>query len=422
MKQFTITFCAIIITLVSFAQGYQPGYIVNNNLDTTQGFISYHSWRINPTEIAFKNQNGSVIEYSATEILSFKVLDKLYEAATVDVESSPDEAEQLTYESQFKIEKKTAFLEAILPGEAGLYSLVSRTGKPNFYIKFSNKFDLLLYKSYLEGEYISTGAYQRSEKITTKNNKFLEQLSIYFKDCASISAKLSGVTYTKKSLSGLFAYYNACSGRQLSVASESGEKIKARWSLIAGYTKTSVKFSSSVTPYLTKADFESSTDFTGGIAVDLIMPHQDNWSIVGELLYASYKVEGVFEDAPSANEFTSVISNFDNHYLKINTLLRFRFPVKNTSIFFNTGMSNGIALKLESSQTEYRRFVNSEQTTELEPYEKKQVHEIGFVIGAGVAYKKFALQGRYNISNGFTVAPQLTSKVSSLKVFLSYQL
>jgi hypothetical protein len=63
---------------------------VKLNGDTVHGLIDYQNWRINPVKITFIEAGNSVpVDFRATQIISFRVNDKIYEAAVVQVEISP---------------------------------------------------------------------------------------------------------------------------------------------------------------------------------------------------------------------------------------------------------------------------------------------------------------------------------------------
>lgn len=421
MKRTAMTFLAACIVSISFAQkeNYQQGYIVKNYFDTTRGFIIHEPWEINPKQISFRDVDGTITKFTANDITGFKVENRLYETANVEVELSPEELQDLTYESEFKIEKRTAFIEALIPGEKGLYALVLNSGKPNFYIKYNAKLELLLYKSYLQSSGMNTGT-SRSEKTITKNKKFIEQLALYLDECTLIHPKLKSLDYKQRQLEDIIIYYMNCVGRD-EVPREKirTRKIAPRLTVIAGMSMTSLRFKAKSKPFLTEAEFDKSINFTGGIGFE-VFPKTERWSFVMEGLYVSYKTEGEYEKE-AGSQYTLVTSTFNNHYVKLNMMPRLNISIKNTTLFFNAGISVGFALKLDAAQTEYRTLGNSEETIERMPYKNEKTYEIGIILGMGATYKRFTLQARHEGSNGFTVEPTLASRPSSFRFLLSYQ-
>ena len=55
--------------------------------------------------------------YSPSQIAAFSVGNEFYESATVEIEVSPEKANEYSFESDFKIENQTAFLQCLVKGE-----------------------------------------------------------------------------------------------------------------------------------------------------------------------------------------------------------------------------------------------------------------------------------------------------------------
>jgi hypothetical protein len=87
MEKFSILILLIYFSTISFSQeNYVPGFIIKLNGDTTHGFIDYH-------------------------IRGFWVSDRIYESAVVQVETSPDDMDNLLYNGSFYYRTDSAFLE-----------------------------------------------------------------------------------------------------------------------------------------------------------------------------------------------------------------------------------------------------------------------------------------------------------------------
>lgn len=417
----TITICLFVFTTgcaIAQKQNFVPGYIVKNYFDTTRGFVNDQHWKFTPEKISFKSDAGSVTDYSSADITSFLVAGKLYESVLVDVETSPDKETELTTDPEFRLEKRKVFLGALIPGEKGLYYYQPENGKRNFYIKFNGKHQVLLYKSYVTP---SAGS-EKSDPTIAHNNKFQEQLAVFLEECPSVTANLNEVAYTRKSLEKLVGQFFICTERPLPTEKLPTDKITPKFTALAGTSVSFLKFRSKTFPYLSEADFKPSLNFTAGLGLEIFPSKDGKWSFVNELVYLYYNIEGDYVNDVSATRYESAHSEFFNQYVKLNTLFRLNVQKRKNLIFFNAGISNGYALSLKGTQKEYRRLADFEQYNDLEPYDKEQRYEIGVLAGAGLSHNRMTYQIRYESSNGFTVAPQLTSKVASIRFLVSYHL
>lgn len=413
----TIIVCLLTLTAAhAFSQkeNYLSGYIVKNYFDTTRGFINDQRWKITPDHISFKTDAAPATDYTATDITSFFVSGRLYESVLVDLEISPDDEDKLTTSPEFMTEKKRVFLAALIPGEKGLYVFQPGQGNRNFYIKFNGKHQLLLFKSYLAHDN------EGNQKIV-ENNRFKEQLSVFLAECPPSESELQNVTYSRRSLEKTVGNFFVCTGRPLSAGKMLEDKITPKFTVLAGASVSFLKFRSKTFPYLSEADFKPSVNFTGGVGLEIFPGKNGRWTFVNELVYLYYKIEGDYVNDVSATRYESAHSEFFNQYVKLNTLFRLNVPTERKNIiFFNAGISNGYALSLKGTQREYRRLADFEQYNDLEPYDKEQRYEIGVLLGGGYALRRMSYQIRFESSNGFTVAPQLTSKVNSLRFLVSY--
>lgn len=411
----TITVCVLVlITAYAFSQkeNYLSGYIVKNYFDTTRGFINDQRWKSTPEQVSFKSDAGSVTDYTPVDITSFFVSGRLFESVLVDLEISPDNPEKLTSRSDFITEQRKVFLDAIIPGEKGLYLFQPPDGKRNFYIKFNGKHQLLLYKSYLADE---------GSKKVAGNNKFREQLLVFLAECPPAESDVQTATYSRKPLEKIVWNFFTCTGRQLPDRDMPKDRISPKFTTLAGASVSFIKFRSKTFPYLAQGDFNSSVNFMGGAGLEIFPGKSGTWSFVNELVYLYYKFEGDYVNDVSVTQYESAHTEFFNQYIKLNTLLRLNVPINRSLLFFNTGLSNGYALSLEGTQRQYKRLADVEQYNDLEPYDKEQRYEIGVLVGSGFTHRRMTYQIRFESSNGFTVAPQLTSKVNSLRFLVSYQ-
>lgn len=108
-------------------------------------------------------------------------------------------------------------------------------------------------------------------------------------------------------------------------------------------------------------------------------------------------------------------------YLNLNSMIRFKYPVKKIRIFANAGLSNGVLLK----ETNIRKREIKYYTEELIEYSHavKGVREMEqrFNLGLGAQLKKISFEFRYELGNGIAQAIQLTSTTKRFYFIFGYR-
>jgi len=410
----------VILFVMNFNTSYSqenflPGYVISSNGDTIRGLIDYRNWDRNPTEISFRETEVSGIEnFKPTDIRSFLVQDEIYVGAIVQTEISPRAVNNLDYEPGFKYQTDTAFLQTMVEGEKSLYFYKSPTRLDNYYIVVEGKFELLEYKQYLRD--------QGGTSLKLENNRYLGQLSVYFKDCPSIAAKIQTTNYSKKSLEKLFQSFYECKGENLAFSKKT-EKIMPEFGVFTGVSFTTVDLTSETFPALVNTEYSTSVNFTLGAILDLILArNQQKWSINNELMYSSFQVDGYYEYYESEEVHSSFYHELGCAYIKLNTMVRFKYPVKNFFLFANIGISNAYLLsetnhyKEESTfYSQYRVYEGKAFTDDFRRYEQ------GIIFGLGGRYKHMFSELRMERGNGFSPYSTVNSKVNRYFILLGYR-
>lgn len=415
MKKATLTILLILFFQASFCQkNYLPGYIIPLKGDTIHGFVDYRNWEKNPDKIAFKEKSGDQPSaYTPLDIKEFGVLDEIYKGAVVETENSPFEIKDLRYDRELDIKTDTIFLQTLVKGEKSLYYYRNKAGKDQFYIKQDSSFNLLVYKKYLKD--------QDGRTTVLENKRFIGQLTIYFKDCSTIQSKLNDAEYQRNSLENLFLSYYKCTSSAIDFQKKT-EKTKTEFGVLAGMSLTSLKFKSVDYIYLVNAGYPLSANFAAGLFFNVILPrNQGKWSVNNELIFTSYKVSGRYEVYENENKYTITSTTLGYSYLKLNTMIRFTYPVKKFFLFVNAGMSNGYAV-IEKNYAK----VESKLFTQVRVEEGKALnytrrYELGFLLGVGVLVKKFSFDVRYERGNGMSDFVYLSSPVNRIYFLLGYR-
>lgn len=414
LEKLILTLCGLLILQIAFSQeNYQPGFIITLKEDTLTGFIDYRNWDKNPDKIAFKKAiNTEAITYKPIDIQSFHVLDEIYRSAIVETATSSLIFHNLEDNPELRIKIDTVFLQSLISGAKSLYYYKSKEIE-NFYTQQDRTFNLLGYKKYSKLE--------EGNRVIKENKQYIKQLALYLNDCPSIQTKFQDTKYNKKSLVGLFMLYYECTDSAIEFQKQT-EKALFKAGILAGASLTALNFKSDAYPELAHTDYKSSINFSGGLFLDIILPRsQRKWSVYNELLFNSYSVNGIYNYFYHENSYAITYTEFGYSYLKINNMIRFKYPIQNSFIYINAGISNGFAL----SETNYKRnnitFYNFERIIESKALNGTRKYEQAFIMGLGTSLKKYSLEARYEIGNGMSYPDSLlNSKVRRLYILFGY--
>jgi len=415
MKKITLLFIVIIIGQTLFSQeNYLPGHIIKYENDTLFGLINYKNWGVNPKKIMFKtkSENAPII-YRPTDIKEFSVNNEKYLSGIISIEISQTKTAQLTESSTLNLIVDTAFVQAIIQGDKSLYYYKDSEGKENFYIDQDGSFELLVHKKYLK--------ILDRKKIIIDNKRFIGQLTLYLNDCSSIQSKLKSTTYSWKSLNNLFQFYYKCSHSE-PVFQRKQDKISTEFGVLAGASLTSLNFSSDLFSYLVEANYDQSVNFSGGVFFEFVLPrNQGKWSIYNDLTYSSYKINGHYQIYENENHYTKINTEIGSAYLKLNNMLRFKYPVSGSFLFINAGISNGIAISETNYLNKEYKADAQEDVIEGKALNDTRKFEQGFVIGSGIKFSKYSCEVRYERANGMSKYTALSSTTSRFYFLLSYR-
>jgi hypothetical protein len=412
----TVIRLALVFTGILFFQTihsqekYLPGYVINLKGDTIHGFIDYRNWKINPDKIDFKDRTeNKEISYQPSDITEFKVNDEIYVSAAVNIETSPRNTEDLNYDKALNLQAKTTFLQTIYKGKKSLYYYFVQ-GKEYFYIRQDTSYELLVYKRYLLAQGDTT--------VIKENKGYWGQLNKYLQECPGIEDKLIKTAYKLPDMNNLFKFYYEGTKSEISFK-KTAEGVKVETGLLAGASLTSLTFSG--TSYLTQTDFNNSVNFSAALYCELILArNQRKWSINNELILSTYNVSGTYKQGVEEN-YTLTTTELGYTYLKLNNLVRFKYPVGRSYIFLNGGVSNGFVLKETNYKSVFTKFYSSETTVEGVAIDDSKKYELGFIIGTGLKTSRYSVEARYEIGNGMSRVLSATSKTNRIYVLLGFR-
>ncbi|MEI8049237.1 MAG: outer membrane beta-barrel protein, partial [Bacteroidota bacterium] len=346
-------------------KNYLPGVVISLKGDTLKGFIDYLNWEKNPDKISFKDSESSEEkEFNPLMISEFRVHNEVYVSAIVQAEDShqleysPNQIKESDYDPEIKTRTDTTFLQSMFRGTKNLYYSYDKKGKPQFYIKQNPDFELLIYKKYLKNNTSKINA-NTSDPINvySENKKFIGQLMLYLQDCPTLQEQTNKLQYDSKSLENLFNAYYECEKSEPTYK-YTREKTKVDFGVLAGISATKLIMISSdpVTyKYVANVDNPVSVNFSGGLLMDVVLArNQRRWSVYNELIISSFSVSQHFEEHFSEENFSIIDTKIGFSYLKLNSMLRYKYLVKDKwFLFTNLGLSMGRAFAEENSRIRF---------------------------------------------------------------------
>jgi hypothetical protein len=419
----TITvFLSILLYAISHPslgqENYLPGYIVALDGDTLNGYVDYRNWERNPNKISFKQKNGEgILSYTPMDIRGFGVSDEIYESAVIKTEISPVSTMELKYNKELDIRTDTAFLQAVVKGVKSLYFYKNKLGKEQFYIWKDAGYELLVYKKYLKDV--------DGRSVIVENKKYIGQLTIYLGECATIQDKITGADYQKNSLEKIFLAYYMCTQAEIRFHKKT-EKLTNSFGVIAGASFSSLTFRSGdeeeAFAYLINANYKMSVNFTAGLFFDLILSrNHGKWSICNELIFTSYKADGRYDEYESVNKYTYTYTTLGYTYLKMNNMVRFKYPVGKLFIYLNAGISNGYAIIEKNYKKTESKLYTQERVEEGKALNDTRRYEFGLNVGLGTKFKRYSFEIRYENANGMSTSVYLKSTTNRLYLLLGFK-
>lgn len=269
----------------------KPGYFINNNGDTINGFIRDENWRTNPSQIEFStHENFDPEPITLNSIREFSINNgPLYRRFTVNMDASRDEVAKLSTHMEPDFVEKTLLLKLILGGKASLYKY-EEPSMLRFFFSFDDKnATQLIYKRY-------TFTTEQYEEITTSktkigvNNTYQSQLWNELKCITLTIEDAKSTSYNQDDLTHYFIKYNRCEKSEINMMSRN-ERGPINMNIRPGlnFSKTSLRNDDYS---YGDASFPSSANLRVGIELEYNLQfNRRKWSIFIEPTYRHYQAQ-----------------------------------------------------------------------------------------------------------------------------------
>lgn len=404
-KYFTLLF--IFITYTSYCQtNYKKSTIINLTGDTIKGYIDYKNWNNNPEQIRFKATPSSPYEIlQPKDIFSFEVEKEKYLSADVDVSYSPSDINRINNNSpKPETRTKTVFLKVLINGEKSLYSFKSSSFEDNFYIKNNDKFELLIYKKYVEAE-----SFQILE-----NLKYRKQIYAYLEHPLSLQAAIEKAQYSPSGLQYIFELYYKQKEKNTAYKSSKDTTKLTFGPTIGGMLRSyNIKDVSYFAPKTTP---------TFGVFLNIAIPrnfYKLNFYNDLLLVYTKYKDEKDLYESGFRTATLIDSYNFKVSSLKLSNSLRYMFhQQEDFGVFIQAGITNSFIVSINNEKTRYTNRYGTITEEKLPAIPNLRNHEQGYIFGIGAKKAHYALDFRFEKTNG--ISSTYKSNFNSFYILASY--
>ncbi|MFZ4726050.1 MAG: hypothetical protein ACOYMD_11460, partial [Paludibacter sp.] len=208
--------------------------------------------------------------------------------------------------------------------------------------------------------------------------------------------------------------------------SRTSEKIRAEFGVIGGASMIDLKFktatSSNIFYNFTTIDFENNISFAGGATLNLVFPRNNGkLSFYNELFYCSDVSNYDYKEYYNNGYFQLHSISIGGYYIKLNNMLRYKYPIGDLFCFGNAGISNGLAFKEVNKAIGVDRYNNQTAIIEKKFLDNTNSYEQGWLLGAGLLYKCYSIEFRMEICSGMSNYPSLSSLANRYDLLFGYK-
>jgi len=111
----------------------------------------------------------------------------------------------------------------------------------------------------------------------------------------------------------------------------------------------------------------------------------------------------------------------ENGLLKMNNLVRYKYPVGPFLLFFNAGLANGFYIKETNYKRKETKFYTTNHLDEGEAIPFTRNHELSYILGTGLYFKRFSLEYRFEKGNGISNTTKISSKTNRNYLLLGFR-
>lgn len=414
------TTCALLCLIVaassvSAQQNFLPGYLVTPDGDSLKGYLSRSQSRSHVPSVQFRDFSQKTSTYTPEDLQAFAAGDAVYISAEVEVDKSARAGDELDFSPALNLVKRKVFLARLASGKKELYHYWDENGQDNFYIHSGKNYELLKLKIYRKKEDDGSMAIRRELQ-------YLEQLSLYLKDCTSIKYRLLNVGYDAVSLQKLFNYYSRCTAEKIEFkkTNKAEQKSYSPYGVVIGGAETKLHFSGHE-DIATKAEFSSRSTFSIGMYANASLAgKREKWSLYNEVLFTRFA--GMGEHSYQKNEEVRYTYYHEIVAIQLNlaSMLRYRKQMGVVGIFANLGAGVAYTMSDKSQSFYIIQFPVSRKHYEDTPLPLKDVQFKGLA-GTGFSIGPVSFEARYELGSNMSAHSVTGMTTSGWRVLAGFR-
>ena len=406
---------SIVTVRLAAQENFVKGFIVNQSGDTVRGEIDYRGWDLTPSSVNFRTGPEKIKQsFSSSDVRAFGALTKngleIYRAFYVRLINNSSELSKLSNHPQPTWDKLQIFLQLIGDGALSLYKYKGANARIHFFISKSGDLPYeLVFHTY--ADYSNALYYNREYRL---------QLEAATSDCPDLkTAGVDALEYHEKAIAKLVSRYNACKGSAGYSFRKERNPVPVRLTVAANYAR----FRTEGLPPYDIMDYKGSFGPSLGASIQIVLPRQnEKLSSLFEPVLRLQEHKGKATRYTNENDYSNFSHEISTTFIRINTYFRYEFVKNPRRPFIQIGVANAFPLSLKNTLREHRVFYSTTTSLTSTSPAFTRKHEQGLVAGAGISFANSSLEGRFELSNGFSKAILVTSRMNTFSVVYSYKL
>lgn len=401
MKLKLLLITVLLSGLNAFSQtNFESGYLIKTNGTKVGCLIKNEDWKGSPTSFDYKlDQNGEIKTGTLSNVIEFGSAQSFkYIRATVNIDQSTDNVNDLTDVRNPIMKEETIFLKTLIEGKASLYYTENENTPRYFYKVGDGKIEQLIYKRYLS----------TATKIG-KNERYKQQLATDL-TCSKLNENnFEDLQYKNTNLVNLIIKYNNCENSEAIVFSKSIQKSKFNLTIRPGVTFSSLSILKLGDE---RINFDKNTGIRIGLEAEYVLPFNNSkWSVFIEPTYRNYKAEKefVYVDFNTFQKTTLITAEYNSIELPIGGR-HYMFLNKDAAFFVDA------AIIMDASLMDSKIDSSNEGSYDLDVSA-----DAAIAFGGGFRFKnKYSFEFRYHTSRQILNYDKLDSAYNSFALIAGY--
>lgn len=397
----------------SAQRNYVPGALLLLNGDSLSGQIDYRKWDINPLTVSFREgDNAAAKEYVPADIKGFRIREnqETYLSLPAVMDVTNEKLDVLSFRPDRDTITGNHFMRVLMTGPVQLLLYADRNHRQHFFIIEKDSVTQLVKKMVFIGDRNSPDY----GKLKT-HHFYRQQLVVALGDCVP-ARQLAGLDYSETALRRVLQQYVACRypGQQVELPKKDKD-LRVSLGVMGGAGLNMYRFSG-VHP-MALGQYGPQAAPVVGVFLDVpISRNRQKLAWTNELIYTSRAVRGNW----SKNGFLNEV-DVQEHYVQVQTLVKYTFPTGAWRPYFNAGMTGAIYIggKDELRKTRENDGSLVEATTALDGGRE---FFLPLLIGAGVRYNRLHTELRVILPNNMSPYEALSATAITPQLLVRYTL